>query len=69
MGHPAAKARLTLEVNSKPRQDSTIDKMIWNVPETIAYISQYFELQPGDIIMTGTPEGGRSSGQRRHAGR
>jgi fumarylpyruvate hydrolase len=57
MGHPAAKARLTLSVNGKPRQDSTIDKMIWNVPETIAYISRYFELLPGDIIMTGTPEG------------
>ena len=48
---------LTLNVNGKPRQDSTIDKMIWNVPETIAYISRYFELLPGDIIMTGTPEG------------
>lgn len=57
MGHPAAKARLTLSVNGKPRQDSTIDKMIWNVPETIAYISRYFELLPGDIIMSGTPEG------------
>jgi fumarylpyruvate hydrolase len=57
MGHPAAKARLTLTVNGTVRQDSTIDKMIWNVPETIAYISRYFELMPGDIIMTGTPEG------------
>lgn len=57
MGHPAAKARLTLSVNGQSRQDSTIDKMIWNVPETIAYISRYFELLPGDIIMTGTPEG------------
>jgi fumarylpyruvate hydrolase len=57
MGHPAAKARLTLTVNGKTRQDSTIDKMIWNVPETIAFISRYFELLPGDIIMTGTPEG------------
>lgn len=57
MGHPAAKARLTLSVNGKPRQDSTIDKMIWNVPETIAFISRFFELLPGDIIMTGTPEG------------
>jgi len=57
MGHPAPKARLTLSVNGKLRQDSTIDKMIWNVPETIAYISRFFELMPGDIIMTGTPEG------------
>jgi fumarylpyruvate hydrolase len=57
MGHPAAQARLTLTVNGQSRQDSTIDKMIWNVPETIAYISCYFELMPGDIIMSGTPEG------------
>ncbi len=57
MGHPAGKARLTLDVNGERRQDSTIDKMIWNVPETIAYISRYFALMPGDIIMTGTPEG------------
>ena len=57
MGHPLAKARLTLDVNGERRQDSTIDKMIWNVPETISYISRYFELLPGDLIMTGTPEG------------
>ena len=57
MGHPVAKARLTLDVNGERRQDSTIDKMIWNVPETISYISRYFELLPGDLIMTGTPEG------------
>jgi len=31
--------------------------MIWNVPETIAYLSGLFELQPGDLIMTGTPDG------------
>ncbi len=56
IGHPATN-RITLDVNGKRRQDSTLDKMIWNVPETIAYISRYFELLPGDIIMTGTPEG------------
>ena len=31
--------------------------MIWNVPETIAYLSGLFELKPGDIIFTGTPHG------------
>ena len=31
--------------------------MIWKVPEMIAYLSEYFELQPGDIIMSGTPSG------------
>lgn len=56
IGHPT-RNRLTLDVNGRRRQDSTLDKMIWNVPETIAYISRFFELLPGDIIMTGTPEG------------
>lgn len=56
IGHPTGN-RITLDVNGRRRQDSTLDKMIWNVPETIAYISRYFELLPGDIIMTGTPEG------------
>ena len=56
IGHPVSN-RITLDVNGKRRQDSTLDKMIWNVPETIAYISRYFELMPGDIIMSGTPEG------------
>ncbi len=31
--------------------------MIWSVPETIAYLSQYYELVPGDLIFTGTPAG------------
>jgi fumarylpyruvate hydrolase len=31
--------------------------MIWNVPETIAYLSRLVRLAPGDLIMTGTPEG------------
>jgi fumarylpyruvate hydrolase len=56
IGHPSDN-RITLDVNGKRRQDSTLDKMIWSVPETIAYISRYFELLPGDIIMSGTPEG------------
>jgi fumarylpyruvate hydrolase len=31
--------------------------MIWNVPETIAFLSEYYRLQPGDLIFTGTPAG------------
>lgn len=31
--------------------------MIWKVPEMISYLSEYFELQPGDLIMSGTPSG------------
>jgi fumarylpyruvate hydrolase len=46
-----------LKVNGEIRQSSDIAKMIWNVPETIAYLSRLVALEPGDLIMTGTPEG------------
>jgi fumarylpyruvate hydrolase len=55
-GHPAA-AAITLTVNDQRRQLSDISKLIWSVSECIAYLSQYDELEPGDLIMTGTPEG------------
>ncbi len=50
-------SRISLSVNGEIRQDSTIDKMIWSIPETISYLSNYFKLKPGDLIMTGTPVG------------
>jgi len=53
----AADAAITLDVNGERRQESTISQMIWNVPETIAYLSGLFALQPGDLIFTGTPAG------------
>jgi len=56
VGHPGA-ARITLSVNGKTRQDSDIAKMIWTSAECLAYLSEYEPLEPGDIIMTGTPEG------------
>ena len=56
IGHPS-KAGLWLQVNGVDKQRSDIDKLIWSVPETISYLSRFFELQPGDLIMTGTPEG------------
>ena len=34
-----------------------MNQMIWKVPEMISYLSEYFELQAGDIIMSGTPSG------------
>jgi fumarylpyruvate hydrolase len=46
-----------LEVNGAKRQSSDIDKLIWNVSETIAHLSKYYTLVPGDLIYTGTPEG------------
>ena len=50
-------ATIALTVNGEHRQSSNISKLIWSVAEAIAYLSEYETLEPGDIIMTGTPEG------------
>ncbi len=50
-------ARITLEVNGTVRQDSTIDKMIWSIPEAVSILSQFYCLKPGDLVFTGTPSG------------
>jgi len=50
-------ATISLTVNDQPRQSSDIAKLIWSVAESISYLSRYETLEPGDIIMTGTPEG------------
>jgi len=61
--HPAAsvagieQAGIWLQVNGADKQRSDIGKLIWSVAETIAYLSRYFRLEPGDLIYTGTPEG------------
>ena len=56
IGHPD-QGRLTLEVNGELRQDGDLNQMIWKVPEQIAYLSEYYELAPGDVILSGTPSG------------
>lgn len=48
---------IELSVNGQVKQQSDIDKLIWNVREIIADLSQFYHLQPGDLIYTGTPEG------------
>ncbi|MGD9942983.1 MAG: fumarylacetoacetate hydrolase family protein [Burkholderiaceae bacterium] len=48
---------ITLNVNGKPRQASDLSLLIWNVNEVIEHLSAAWELAPGDLIMTGTPEG------------
>ncbi|MFS2113114.1 fumarylacetoacetate hydrolase family protein [Herbaspirillum frisingense] len=48
---------IALTVNGQARQHSDVKELIWSVAESIAYLSQYEPLEPGDIIMTGTPEG------------
>ncbi len=44
-------------VNGEQRQSGNTNDMIFNVAATISYVSQFFTLQPGDIIFTGTPDG------------
>jgi fumarylpyruvate hydrolase len=56
IGHPR-EAGITLTVNGEPRQSSDIAALLWSVSECIAVLSQYETLEPGDLIMTGTPEG------------
>lgn len=56
VGH-LEKGAIWLQVNGEERQRSDIADMIWSVPDTIAYLSGLFELFPGDLIFTGTPEG------------
>jgi fumarylpyruvate hydrolase len=48
---------MTLTVNGETRQSVRLEKMIWKVPEIITELSRFFALQPGDLIMTGTPSG------------
>jgi fumarylpyruvate hydrolase len=54
-GHPAT-GLIELKVNGRVRQTSDLSKMIWNIPETIAYLSRLVRLAPGDLIYSGTPE-------------
>ena len=52
-----AEAAIDVSVNGQERQRSTVAKLIWNIGETIAHLSAAWELQPGDLIYSGTPEG------------
>ena len=48
---------IELSVNGAVKQQSNVDKLIWNIREIIADLSLFYHLQPGDLIYTGTPEG------------
>jgi fumarylpyruvate hydrolase len=50
-------AEIWINVNGVERQRSHINKLIWNMAETIEHLSAAWELQPGDLIYTGTPAG------------
>ena len=56
LGHIAS-GRIDLKVNGVVKQEGDVNQMIWKVPEMIAYLSEYFELAAGDVIMSGTPAG------------
>jgi fumarylpyruvate hydrolase len=56
IGHPDT-GRVWLAINGDLRQEGDLNQLIWSVPEIIEYCSSLWELQPGDLIMTGTPAG------------
>ena len=49
--------RVELKVNGEIRQEGDLNQMIWKVPEMISYLSDYFSLAAGDVILSGTPAG------------
>lgn len=49
--------RVELTVNGDVKQEGDLNQMIWKVPEMISYLSDYFELAAGDVILSGTPSG------------
>ncbi|MEA9389486.1 fumarylacetoacetate hydrolase family protein [Acerihabitans sp. TG2] len=53
----AQQARLTLKINGDVRQQGSTQNMISPIVPLIAYMSRFFTLRPGDIILTGTPQG------------
>jgi fumarylpyruvate hydrolase len=56
IGHPDH-GNVQLRVNGELRQEGDLNQMIWKVPEMISYLSEYFELAAGDVILSGTPAG------------
>ncbi len=56
IGHPDS-GRIWLAVNGEIRQDSDLNLQIWNVQEGISHLSKLYEVAPGDLIYTGTPDG------------
>ncbi|MBD8535018.1 fumarylacetoacetate hydrolase family protein [Plantibacter sp. CFBP 13570] len=59
----AGALRLRSWVNGEPRQDSSTADLIFDVATVIWHLSQYLQLEPGDLVLTGTPEGVALSGR------
>lgn len=49
--------RLRCLVNGEVRQDSNTDKLIFSISRIVAHVSRFMTLEPGDLILTGTPSG------------
>jgi fumarylpyruvate hydrolase len=56
IGHPR-EGRIALTVNGEVRQDADLKDLIWSVGEIIVRLAEIWDLGPGDLILTGTPEG------------
>lgn len=54
---PDPAARITLSVNGEVRQSGRLDDMVWSPMEIVAKARELWEIRPGDLIFTGTPEG------------
>jgi len=52
-----ARGRISVEVNGVVKQQGDLADMVWDVPHMLHFLSQYYELLPGDLIFTGTPAG------------
>jgi 2-keto-4-pentenoate hydratase/2-oxohepta-3-ene-1,7-dioic acid hydratase in catechol pathway len=52
-----ATARVVCRVNGEVRQDGSTSQMIFDVPSLVVYASRVMTLEPGDLLVTGTPEG------------
>ena len=55
-GHPD-RGRISLSVNGDLKQEGDLGQMIWKVAEQIAYLSRFYDIAAGDVIMSGTPSG------------
>jgi 2-keto-4-pentenoate hydratase/2-oxohepta-3-ene-1,7-dioic acid hydratase in catechol pathway len=53
----AAPLRVTTRVNGEERQNDTSDRMLFSIPFLISYLSTFCSLEPGDVILSGTPSG------------
>ncbi|MEO8133421.1 MAG: fumarylacetoacetate hydrolase family protein [Betaproteobacteria bacterium] len=56
VGH-IGRGAIWLDVNGQRKQSGDIADMVWDVPHTLSFLSQYYDLMPGDLIFTGTPAG------------